>query len=86
MSIPTNCAWCSTTSAGATPRGVETLELATTPDVPRRVFGRLRETVVKERAHRQGGWIENRQLEERNRLVGEACRSVLEALGTEEPG
>jgi hypothetical protein len=70
---------------GAGPR-VETLELATAPDVLRRVFGRLRETVADERAHRQAGWIEDRQLEERNRLLGEACQSVLGALGAEGPG
>jgi hypothetical protein len=67
-------------------RRVETIELATAPDVLRRIFGRLRETVADERAHRQGGWTDDRQLEERNWLVGEACQLVLEALGAEEPG
>lgn len=65
---------------------VETIELTTAADVLRRVFGRLRETVADERAHRQVGWIENHQLEERNRQLGEACKLVLEALGTEELG
>jgi hypothetical protein len=65
---------------------VETIGLTTAPEVLCRVFGRLRDTVAEERAHRQAGWIENRELEERNRLVSEACESVLEALCTERPG
>jgi hypothetical protein len=66
--------------------GLETIELAGAPDVLRRVFGRLRETVADERAHRHADWIENHELEERTRLVGEACESVLGTLGAEEPG
>lgn len=66
--------------------GLETIELETAPDVLRRIFGRLQEVVADERAYRQTAWIENRQLEERNRLLGDACQSVLEALGTEGPG
>jgi hypothetical protein len=65
---------------------VETIELTTPADVLRRVFGRLSGVVADERVDRQAGWIENRQLEERNRLVGEACKLVLEALGAEESG
>jgi hypothetical protein len=66
--------------------GLETIELTTAPDVLHRVFGRLRETVADERAHQLATWIENRQLEERNRLVGEACHSVLDALNSEGSG
>lgn len=65
---------------------VEMIGLKTASDVLRRVFGRLHDTVAEERAHRQVDWIENRELEERNRLVSEACESVLEALRTERPG
>jgi hypothetical protein len=66
--------------------GLETIELTTAPEVLRRVFVRLRETVAAERDHLGADWIESRQLEERNRLLGEACDSVLESLGAEEPG
>lgn len=62
----------------------ETIELTTEPGVLRRVFGRLREVAADERVHRQAGWIESREHEERNRLVGEACRSVLAMLGDED--
>jgi hypothetical protein len=60
--------------------------LTTAPDVLRRLFVRLRETAASERTHRQSGWVESRELEERNRLVGEACQVVLTGLGTEELG
>jgi hypothetical protein len=63
--------------------GVETIELATPADVLRRVFGRMRDTAAGERARRQAGWIETHQLEERNRLVGEACEAVLARLDAE---
>jgi hypothetical protein len=63
----------------------ETIELTTAPDVLRRVFGRMRETAAGERARRQAGWIETRVLEERNRLVGEACETVLAGLDSKEP-
>src|SRR6185503_4979586 len=59
---------------------VEVVELTTEPDVLRRVFGRLRDTAADERAHRQAGWVENHEDEERNRLVGEACQAVLAML------
>ena len=62
---------------------VETIELTTPADVLRRVFGRMLDTAAGERARRQAGWIETRQLEERNRLVGEACEVVLARLDAE---
>jgi hypothetical protein len=40
----------------------------------------MRDSAAGERARRQAGWIETRQLEERNRLVGEACEAVLAGL------
>lgn len=60
--------------------GAETIELTTAPDVLRRLFGHMRDGAAGERARRQAGWTEARQLEERNRLVGEACEAVLAAL------
>jgi hypothetical protein len=56
------------------------LDLKTDPDVLRRVFGRLRDSTVTEREAQATSWAESRVLEDRNRLVGEACDSVLEAL------
>ena len=69
---------------GAGPEAA-TIELTTAPDVLRRVFGRLREVVAGERAHHQAAATENLELENRNRLVGEACGVVLAALDAEEP-
>lgn len=64
----------------------DTIELTTPADVLRRVFGRLRDTAATEQTHRQAGWVENREEEERSRLVGEACQVVLAMLdGDEEP-
>lgn len=60
--------------------GVATIELTTAPDVLRRLFGHMRDSAAGERARRQAGWIETRQLEERNRLVGEACEAVLAGI------
>lgn len=60
------------------------IELTTEPDVLRRVLGRLGEAAAAEREYRQSAWVENRKLEERNRLVGETCRLVLTALDAEE--
>jgi hypothetical protein len=57
------------------------VELKTDPAILRRVFTRLRESSAGERAARATSWEESRVLEERNRLVGETCDTVLEALG-----
>jgi hypothetical protein len=59
------------------------IELTTPPDVLRRVFGRLRDSAPGERDRLQEEWAEGRELEERNRLVSEACQVVLAALDTE---
>jgi hypothetical protein len=61
---------------------VSELELRTDPDVLRRVFGRLRKSTASERDAQATSWAESRALEDRNRLVGEACAVVLEALGS----
>jgi len=61
--------------------GDEDVELTTDPDVLRRVFGRLRDSTAGERAAQATSWAEGRVLEHRNRLVGEACAAVLDALG-----
>lgn len=63
---------------------VDPIELTSAPDVLRRVFGRLRDTAAGERAHRQADWDENHEQDERNRLVGEACRVVLAKLDQDE--
>jgi hypothetical protein len=55
--------------------------LKTPPDVLRRVFGRLRESTATERAAEATRWAESEMLEQRNRLVGEACDNVLRMLG-----
>jgi hypothetical protein len=61
--------------------GGEHVELTTDSDVLRRVFTRLRASAADERATQATSWAESRVLEDRNRLVGEACVAVLEALG-----
>lgn len=65
---------------GDRPEG-SAIELATESDVLRRVFARLRESTATERAARATSWTESHVLEERNRLVGEACDCVLDTLG-----
>jgi hypothetical protein len=59
---------------------VESIDLVTAPEVLRRVLGRLQKMAASERASRQEDWDENRDQEERNRLVTEACQVVLAAL------
>lgn len=61
----------------------QAIELTTPPNVLHRVFARLREGAISERAKKAAGWTESRELEERNRLVGEACEAVLGGLGAE---
>lgn len=58
----------------------ETIRLAAPADVLRRVFGRLRESAMGERAQSAPRWAESRKHEERNRLVFEACEAVLGGL------
>ena len=62
----------------------ETIRLTTPAHVLRRLFVRLEEGAIAERARRRPEWEEHRRLEERNRLVGGACRDVLRGLGAGE--
>lgn len=57
------------------------IELESSPQVLRRVFARLRDTSASERAAQATSWAESRKLDERNRLVSEACAHVLRELG-----
>jgi hypothetical protein len=56
------------------------IDLTTPPDVLRRVFSRMRDIAASQRASEEPEWIEARDLEERNRLVTEACQQVLAGL------
>jgi hypothetical protein len=58
----------------------EVIELKTPPELLRRVFGRLRDATASEREAQARSWDESRTLEERNRLVDQACTSVLQTL------
>lgn len=60
--------------------GGPTIELTTPPDVLRRVFGRLAGSGTAKPASGEEGPIDSRELDERDRLVGEACETVLAAL------
>jgi hypothetical protein len=64
---------------GNGPEGDE-LELTTDSEVLRRIFRRLRDSTISEREAQATSWAESRVLDERNRLVGEACTTVLAAL------
>jgi hypothetical protein len=61
--------------------GSKPIELKTPPDVLCRVFCRLRDSTATERAAEASRWEESEKLEQRNRLVGEACDNVLRTLG-----
>jgi len=58
----------------------EPVELTSDPDVLRRVLPRLRELAERHTASLKPQWAEARQIEERNRLVTEACETVLAGL------
>jgi hypothetical protein len=58
----------------------EPVELSAPPAVLRRVLPRLRELAQGHTASLEAEWIEARQVEERNRLVAEACEAVLADL------
>ena len=65
----------------------EPVELTSPPEVLRRVLPRLRDLAVTHSASQEEDWAEAREIEERNRLVAEACRSVLANLeGAETSG
>ena len=54
--------------------------LTSPPDVLRRVLPRLRELAEGMAASQEPEWVEVRELRDRNRLVAEACESVLSSL------
>jgi hypothetical protein len=56
------------------------IELTAPPDVLRRVFGRLHDAAASHTASQERDWAEARDMQERNRVVTEACRSVLADL------
>jgi hypothetical protein len=59
----------------------EAVELSSPPDVLRRVLPRLRELAEGESDGQEAEFAELRELRDRNRLVSEACVSVLDELG-----
>jgi hypothetical protein len=58
----------------------EAIELRTPPDVLQRALTRLRDATVTHEASQQQERAELREIEQRNRLVLEACRQVLADL------
>ncbi|MEZ5078130.1 MAG: hypothetical protein R2725_11890 [Solirubrobacterales bacterium] len=56
------------------------IELSAPPDVLRRIFGRLQEAAAGQRDAEESEWRDAREREERNRLVAEACETVLAGL------
>lgn len=58
--------------------------LTSPPDVLRRVLPRLRELAEGMAESQEPEWVETRELRDRNRLVAEACTSVLLSLGPEQ--
>lgn len=63
----------------------EPIELRTPPDVLRRVLTRLRDTALSHSDSLEKEGQESRELEQRNSLVIEACRTVLADID-ETPG
>lgn len=60
------------------------VELTASPDLLRRALSRLRDAATSHTASHEKEWAEGRQMEERNRLVAQACRQVLADLGNTE--
>jgi hypothetical protein len=58
----------------------EPLELATPPEVLRRVLPRLRRLALNHTAGLKPEMVEVQEVSQRNRLVSEACEAVLAAL------
>lgn len=58
----------------------KSVALVTPPVVLRRVLPRLRERAEKHSASLEPEWDEGRNIKERNRLVAEACESILTGL------
>jgi hypothetical protein len=67
-------------------RDDEPVELTTSPEVLCRVLPRMRELATGYTASQESERAEARELEERNRLVAEACQRVLSDLGATETG
>jgi hypothetical protein len=64
----------------------ESVALTTPPEVLRRTLVRLRDLAAAYSASQEAEFAELRQINDRSRLVTEACASVLDAIGeTEEP-
>ena len=61
------------------------IELTTPPAVLRRVVSRVQATALGQRANEEPEWARARDLEEHNRLVVEACQTVLAGLEGGEP-
>ncbi len=57
-----------------------TIELTTPPDVLRRVLNRMQDSAAGQRASEEREWSRSREMEERSRLVIEACQTVLAGL------
>jgi hypothetical protein len=60
-----------------------TIELTTPPDVLRRVISRLQASAAGQRESEEQEWRRARDQEEHNRLVTEACQTVLAGLEDE---
>lgn len=61
------------------------VSLTSPADVLRRAFGRLRDSAMSQAADHERELTEAREIADRNRLVVEACTSVLDELGDGEP-
>lgn len=60
-----------------------TIDLTTPPDVLRRVIGRVQASALGQRKSEEPEWARARDREEHNRLVIEACETVLAGLEAE---
>jgi hypothetical protein len=60
-----------------------TIELTTPPEVLRRVISRLQDSAAGQREGEEAEWARTREMEERHRLVAEACQTVLAGLEDE---
>jgi hypothetical protein len=60
--------------------GSDVVELSAPTDLLRRLFGRFREAAASEREAQARAWEESHALDQRNRLIDQACSSVLDTL------
>jgi hypothetical protein len=65
---------------GWSEKATSEVELSAPPDVLRRVFCRLQATAASQRLSEESEWSKAHELEDRNRLVAEACQTVLAGL------